>query len=138
MNILPYEMKRAHWRGTWHAIRRFRERSIEIGEPKLWQRASGPGCFQFALPPYGTTSCSRNLLRPSGGPESTSIPYDSTKRRTMPTRSDGATPASCFRKTRARLEQRKQGHHKGDRDVTDVESSRCGLLPKALRFVCEA
>ena len=36
MNVLPYEMKRAHWRGTWHAIQRFRERSIEIGEPKLW------------------------------------------------------------------------------------------------------
>ena len=36
MNVLPYEMKRAHWRGTWHAIQRFRERSVEIGEPKLW------------------------------------------------------------------------------------------------------
>ena len=35
MNVLPYEVKRAHWRGTWHAIRRFRARADEIGEPQL-------------------------------------------------------------------------------------------------------
>ena len=36
MSVLPYEMNSAHWRGTWHAIQRFRERAVEIGEPALW------------------------------------------------------------------------------------------------------
>ena len=35
MNVLSYEVKRAHWRGTWHAIRAFRRRADEIGVPEL-------------------------------------------------------------------------------------------------------
>ena len=35
MNVLPYEVKRAHWRGTWFAIKRFRARADEIREPML-------------------------------------------------------------------------------------------------------
>ena len=33
MNVLTYEAKRAHWRGTWEAIHRFRARSVEIKVP---------------------------------------------------------------------------------------------------------
>lgn len=35
MNALTYEVKRAHWRGTWHAIRSFRARAKMIGAPML-------------------------------------------------------------------------------------------------------
>ena len=35
MNALTYEVKRAHWRGTWHAIRSFRARAKKIGAPML-------------------------------------------------------------------------------------------------------
>ena len=35
MNCLPYEVKRAHWRGTWDAIMRFRARAKKIKEPML-------------------------------------------------------------------------------------------------------
>lgn len=35
MNSLPYEVKRAHWRGTWHAIRKFRAQATKIGQPML-------------------------------------------------------------------------------------------------------
>ena len=35
MNALPYEVKRAHWNGTWDAIRWFRARAGEIGQPSL-------------------------------------------------------------------------------------------------------
>ena len=35
MNALPYEVKRAHWRGTWDAILAFRARAKAVGEPML-------------------------------------------------------------------------------------------------------
>ena len=41
MNILPYEMKRAHWRGTWHAIQRFRERADPFIE--WWSSSNAAG-----------------------------------------------------------------------------------------------
>ena len=36
MNALTYEVKRAHWRGTWDAINRFRARSIVIKDGDFW------------------------------------------------------------------------------------------------------
>ena len=35
MNALTYEVKRAHWRGTWHAIRKFRAASKMLGKSLL-------------------------------------------------------------------------------------------------------
>ena len=36
MNVLTYEVKRAHWRATWDAIMAFRARAKVIKEPILW------------------------------------------------------------------------------------------------------
>ena len=35
MNALPYEVKRAHWRATWFAIRKFRTTAKKIAQPML-------------------------------------------------------------------------------------------------------
>ena len=36
MNVLTYEVKRAHWRATWEAINGFRERAVMIKEAAFW------------------------------------------------------------------------------------------------------